>query len=651
MKRKVNENTRPGLDNNFYDKSYKLLFSVVLVVLIILSSITVNIIAESTEENNQIHNTRASSLTGLPDSGNFNYVVLADVNEDDYIDIVAGAGGYPGNDPGGLYVYLNQNGKSFTSASTGLPGPGKNYFGSVQVIDIDKDSNLDIVAAYETQWSKGEQGGIGIWLGNGGAGGSMTWTEANSPIETGSFDSVYCSDINNDGNLDLVGGSSNGLHAWQGTLSGDNLIWTITRSGLPTSGEFTGVSLGDVNNDGRLDIVAGSYNSKGISVYLCSSSGAIIWSEGHSDTNLKHSGNSFEMYLTDLNSDSNLDIVGGMRGGMKVYIGNGNSGARNTWWTDASNGLPTSGDCYEIAVGDINGDGKLDIGTAFKMYSNKASMTEISSYSWELLDLGVSNNPQIGLAVGDLNNDDNLDIVGCGWENREVNGIKKGGIEAYTLAITTTPPKYYRLLGKVMNQKDSSPLVGATVRIDTTGDEVVTDKIGAYEFEVTDGEYELTVTLKGYKSAKKVVTVSGRDQEIDFQLLEVSDEPESKYELSGTVSDELTNQPLSNALVTLKPGDYSSNTDSQGKYVIEVPNGTYVLTIEKSNYQTQTANVEVNGIDVTKDISIQLTTMDNPDDGDDGDDKDKKKDTPGFELIIVISVLLILLLFYRKRKK
>jgi hypothetical protein len=286
------------------------------------------------------------------------------------------------------------------------------------------------------------------------------------------------------------------------------------------------------------------------------------------------------------------------------------------------------------------------------MYSNKASMSEIASYSWELLDLGVSDNPQIGLAVGDLNNDDNLDIVGCGWENREVNGIKKGGIEAYTLAITTTPPKYYGLFGKVMDQKDSTPLNGATVRIDTTGDEVVSNKIGAYEFEVTDGEYELTVTLNGYKSAKKIITVSGSEKEVDFQLMEISDEPELEYKLSGVVTDKLTNQPLTNALVTLEPGEYTTTTDGQGKYVIDVPNGTYVLTIGKTNYQTQTANVEVNGADVTKDISVQLTTTDNPDNGDDSDgDKDKKKDTPGFELIIVIGVLFILLILYRKRKK
>ena len=43
--------------------------------------------------------------------------------------------------------------------------------------------------------------------------------------------------------------------------------WVQASTGLPTSGTYFGVAFGDVNNDGKLDIVAASDGS-GVGVYL-----------------------------------------------------------------------------------------------------------------------------------------------------------------------------------------------------------------------------------------------------------------------------------------------------------------------------------------------------------------------------------------------
>ena len=583
-----------------------------------------------------------TKLSGLPEDGKYNYVTLGDVNNDGFDDIICGAGGYPGNDPGGLYVYLNQKGQSFIDGSSGLPGTGKNYFGSVQVIDIDKDSNLDIVASFETRWSKGNQGGIGIWLGNGGSGGSMSWTAATTPVDSGSYDSANCADIDNDGILDLVGASADGLYAWKGSHSGNTLSWTEVRTGLDDfSGEGTGITLGDINKDGRLDIVAGSYNSKGISIYLCSSSGTISWSEGHSETNLKQSGNSFEMYLTDLNNDKNLDIIAGLRGGVKVYLGNGNSGARSTWWTDVSDGLPTSSDYYEIAIGDINNDGQLDVGSSFKVWFNTGDMANLESYIWEQVDLGISESSSIGLAMGDLNKDTYVDLVGCGWEI---------GIRAYTLTLESQPPKYYKLYGKITDQADSSSLKGATIQIDNTGASTKTSGTGEYEFELTNGSYELTITFDGYKSAKKLVEIAGSDLEFNFQLIEKSDEPEPTYKVSGVVKDGESGRLLAGLSVTFEPGDYLAITNGNGEYSIDIPDGSYILKVQSTDYQLSSTNVVVNGASVTQDITLQPVL--DPIDGDNGEDKEKSKnESPGFEIIPIIGATLVLLVLSRRYRK
>ena len=485
-----------------------------LLMVIILSTITSSIAWRSTPDSSRA----PTELSGLPESGKFNYVTLADVNKDGDLDIVAGAGGYPGDSPGGLYVYLNQNGQSFTDGSSGLPGPGKDYFGSVQLIDLNKDTNLDIIASYESTWSKGNSKGIGIWLGNGGVGGSMKWTATTSPVNEGSYDSACCADFNNDGKLDLIGGSSKGIHAWLGSHSSSTLSWTEVSSGLPTTGEYTGVTLGDLNADGRLDIVAGSYNSNGISVYICSSSGSISWSEGDSETKLKQNGNTFDMHLTDLNGDSNLDLVTGIRDGVKVYLGNGNIAARSSWWTEVSTGLPTSADYYQIAVADINGDNNLEIASNFKVWSNSGSMTDSSSYSWEKLDIGISEPNAIGTTFGDLNNDGNLDIVGCGWGS---------GVSAYTLKLGsggTNEKMKYLINGIVKDSESNEPISAVNVKLDPGGYSGQTNNLGQYNILVPNGSYTISLTKSGYKSSSTNILVNGQPVTEDV-IMEVGSDP------------------------------------------------------------------------------------------------------------------------------
>ncbi len=370
-------------------------------------------------------------LTGLPDTGNYNFVTLADVNKDNYLDIIAsgaGKGGWRGHAPGGLHVYLNQNGSSFIEASNGLPKPGDEFFGnthgSLTVVDIDNDSNLDIVAC---EFLTREDLPITIWLGNGGSGGSMEWTMAAAPGMLASWNTVSCGDIDGDGHIDLVASSQDGLFAWRGDHSPGDLHWTDARSGIPDYlNHMGGTTLADVNNDGRMDIVAGSERGIGISIYTNSASDDISWTEAHSGTSLIDRGVVWDVFLTDLDGDSNLDLIASTDKGIKAYLGNGNSGDRSTWWVDVSMGLPSSGTYYQLDVGDIDNDGKADISSSLNVWSNSGKMRDSNSYSWVEVSIGLPEVFTVGNSLGDLDLDGNTDIVSCGWEEN------LSGIHAYT---------------------------------------------------------------------------------------------------------------------------------------------------------------------------------------------------------------------------
>jgi len=545
-------------------------------------------------------------LPGLPDSGKFNYVTLADVNSDGYLDIVAGAGGYPGDSPGGLYLYLNDKGKSFINSSSGLPGPGESYFGSVQVVDVDGDSNQDIVAAYESEWSGGESSGIGIWLGNGGAGGSVIWNEADSPIAEGSYDSAYCADIDDDGHMDLVGGSTSGIHAWLGDHSGSTLSWIEADDGLPSSYEYTGVTLGDIDGDGNLDIVVGSYDNRGISVYLYGGIGSLKWTDGHTGTALKHTGNTFDNRLIDLNGDSNLDLISTIRGGIRAYLGNGNSGIRGSWWTEVSSGLPSSDDYYQLAVDDVDGDGKSDICSNLQVWSNSGSMADPASYSWEQLEIGIEPVEPVGIAVGDLNNDGQNDLVGCGWDS---------GITAYILEEDpgTGPGDKYYISGSVTDENDGTGIDGVMVETDTGGHSTITDENGDYELYVEEGDYDVTVSKDGYEGSTGTISVYGDDVTLDFQLVKKSDPSDMKYEISGTVTDLDTGSAIRDVLVEIRSEGLTTDTDHRGRYSLSLENGNYDIKFTLDGYEEKSFNVEINGKDMTRDISLTSVPEDEVD--------------------------------------
>ena len=90
------------------------------------------------------------------------------------------------------------------------------------------------------------------------------------------------------------------------------------------------------------------------------------------------------------------------------------------------------------------------------------------------------------------------------------------------------------------------------------------------------------------------------------------------YTLSGTVTDE-DGEPVANASVAVSGDTYSdeTTTDDQGVYSLELPNGSYTLTVSKEGYDEVTETVEVSGADISnKDITLSTTkTVEIPSNG------------------------------------
>ncbi len=386
-----------------------------------------------------------------------------------------------------LSPYAKGDYSSWTEVSSGLPSSGT-YFG-VTFGDVNDDGHLDIVAASDGN-------GLRVFFGDG----IGSWNAASShPAESGGFGDVAVGDYDDDGNLDLFAGSPgnsanspSGLHVFKGDGAG-GFTETTSSSGLPTTGKWRGVAVGDVNKDGNLDIAAtnGYGTSDGVHVYTGDGSGTFTDdSDGLPTDESRDSG----VVLVDFNGDGNLDVAAGGGAGVSVFLGNGGSGGSMSWtesseglpsarfsginaadfdndgsldiflsaynagsgvgvrayknmnnaesWTSVSTGLPTSGDYIDISSADINNDGNLDIVTA----GSYSSTYGIHVYygdgsSWaENSDILPTGNQYVGNAVGDIDGDGNMDIVFGGNNGKGVKAWRNLGTGPQPPSILSTSP-------------------------------------------------------------------------------------------------------------------------------------------------------------------------------------------------------------------
>lgn len=173
----------------------------------------------------------------------------------------------------------------------------------------------------------------------------------------------------------------------------------------------TAVDIGDLNNDGRQDVVAGN-SACGLDVFLQAADGSLGTAIHYASTDAN------KIRIADINKDGRLDVVGaGNRGDNYVSI----------WLQNASGTLdaPTRYSVIlsaeiDLEVGDINNDGLTDVVVMSSAWADPDMevLTQNADGTFNLhTDYSIRNPTNTSsLAVGDINGDNLPDAI-VGYES------------------------------------------------------------------------------------------------------------------------------------------------------------------------------------------------------------------------------------------
>jgi len=429
-----------------------------------------------------------------------------DVDGDGDVDVLGAASGV--ND---ITWWENLDGSGLNWSEHIVDGEfdGANH---VYAEDVDGDGDMDVLG---TAFGVSD---ITWWENLDGTG--LNWSE--HPVD-GEFDgarSVYAVDMDDDGDMDVLGAAEEDDITWWENLDGTGLNWSEHAVDGESDGAYF-VYAEDMDDDGDMDVFGADRDDGTITWWENLDGTGLNWSEHIVDSELDGAKC---VYVEDVDGDGDMDVFGA---GAEDIVWWENIDGTGLNWAEHTLVSELDG-LWSVHVEDVDSDGDMDLLGA-------ADMNDVIIW-WENLDgsgLNWSEHMLDGefeaacsVYAEDVDGDGDMDVLGAAYNDFEISWWENPfgvGVDEY---VAFSLPDEYALISVYPNPFNSATTISVSLPSAADLNVVVFDVVGRQVATlaggiINAGTHTFTFDASGLASGMYFirVTVPGHMNEIQKVML------------------------------------------------------------------------------------------------------------------------------------